>query len=381
MRLFRAVALILTALTGQVRAQTAPLANPADAARVDLIERVSRSTVHVKGERDVPPRPDPYARIDEKERERLLKRDPKFFERLGGTPPPREPMREQGSGFVYDGAKGYVLTAAHIVRYSDRLSIVTPAGQELPAKLVGADPETGIAVLHYEGVSLPALPLATRTPRAGETALIVGKVIPMNSVFASQGMVMGTAGQGEGNAEGFPNLVDFVAFDNLLPNGGMGGGPAVNMKGEAVAIVSAIFGAQGYGRTSGALGVPLGELRPTIDALIRDGKVKRSFIGLSYDCRDAVCSVRAVYKDQPAAKAGLQPGDILKTVDGAPITTWVGLRRYIAGKPAGSRVKLGFERGGVQQSVDVTLVVAPDGPNEFLDDLPIAPPPMPVRAN
>jgi S1-C subfamily serine protease len=316
--------------------------------------------------------------MSEKERERLLKRDAKFFERLGSTPPPREPMREEGSGFVYDGAKGYVLTAAHLVRYSDRLSIVTPTGQELPAKLVGVDPETGIAVLHYEGASLSALPLATRNPRTGETALIVGKMIPMNAIFASQGMVMGTGGQGEENLGDFPSLIDYLVLDNLLPNGGMGGGPAVNMKGEAVAIVSAILGGQGYGQTSGTMGVPLAELRPTIDALIRDGKVERSSIGLAYDCRDKICSVSAVKTDQPAAKAGFQPGDILKTVDGAAITTWVGLRRYIAAKPPGSRVKFEFERAGVRQSTDVTLVVSTHDLNDALLN---APPPMPERAN
>ncbi|HMT44787.1 MAG TPA: trypsin-like peptidase domain-containing protein [Chakrabartia sp.] len=378
MRLIGAAALILTALSGEAGAQTAPLAYPADAARVDLIERVSRSIVHVKGERDAPPRPDPYTRMTDKERERLLKRDPKFFERLGSMPPPREPMREQGSGFVYDSGKGYVLTAAHIVRYSDRLSIVTPAGQEFPAKLVGVDPETGIAVLRYEGATLPALPLTTRTPRAGETALIIGKMIPMNSVFASQGMVMGTAGQGEGNSEGFPNLVDFVAFDNLLPNGGMGGGPAVNMKGEAVAIVSAIFGSQGYGQTAGTMGVPLGELRPTIDALIRDGKVKRSFIGLSYDCREARCSVLAVAGGLPSAKAGILPGDILKSVDGRPVTTWVGLRRIIASKPPGSQVKFGIERGGKSIEANVALIEQPDAP-PAMEDPGLFPPP--VRLN
>ena len=375
MRLMGAAALILSALAAQVSAQSAPFANPADAARVDLIERASRSIVHVKAEQDSPSY-DPYARMSDKERERVLKRDPKFFERLGSTPPKPRLMQEQGSGFVFDSAKGYVLTAAHIVRFSQRLSIVTPAGQEFPATLVGTDAETGLAVLRFEGATFPALPLATRQPRSGETAIIVGKMIPMSSVFASQGMVMGMAGHGEGSGEGFPSLTDYLAFDNLLPSGGMGGGPALNMKGEVVAVIAAIFGAQGYGQTAGTMGVPLADLRPVIDALVRDGKVKRSYIGLSYDCGNGKCSVFAVAKDMPAAKAGLQPGDILKTVDGAPVTTWVGLRRQIASKPLGARVKFVVERGGQMVTADVSLIEQPDEPPAMFEPMM---PPMPVR--
>lgn len=341
-------------------AQTVP-AWPADAARVDLIERASRSILHVKGVMEQIERPDPMATMTEAQRQRLLKRDPNFFDRIKQRPV-REAPRSEGSAFVFDSTGGLALTTAHVVRDVKTLTVVTADGKELPATVVGSDLETGIAVIRYTGATLPALPLASRTPRAGETALLVGRVIPLNAPVASQGMVMGMSSVDNYLRDGAPTLVDFVALDNLLAQGGMGGGPAITMRGDVFAIASIIFG-RGYGQEAMTLAVPLADLRETIATLVRDGKMVRGFIGLNYDCSNGACVVQAAASGMPAAVAGMQPGDILKSVDGKPVTSWSALRRHVAMRPVGSVIKLGVERGGKPVTADVKSIPTPELPD------------------
>jgi S1-C subfamily serine protease len=343
-----------------------------DSTRADLIERVARSIIHVRGVRPAEPGFDPYTGLTTKERERRIKQNPLLSQVLMGKP---QPIRTEGSAFIFDSARGLAITASHIVAGSTSLSAVLPDGQERPLEIVGIDAGTGIAVLRVEGMTLPALPFAAKRPRAGETALIVGRMIPFNATMASQGMVMGDANFEWGGSSGLPVLSDFFALDNLLPNGGMGGGPAVNMKGEVIGLVSAIYGARGYGQESLTLALRVGELQSTVTALIANGKIRRGMLGLATNCVDRVCTLAFVLSGGPAAAAGLKAGDQLLTLDGAPVTSELILQRRIAAAPVGTAFTLSVKSADAVKSVTVTSIAKDDTPDIAADLNGYTPPP------
>jgi serine protease Do len=360
----------------QAPAQTATqLPSPtavSDSTRADLIERVARSIIHVRGVRPAEQGFDPYAGLTTKERERRIKQNPLLSQVLMGKP---QPIRTEGSAFIFDSARGLAITASHIVAGSTSLSAVLPDGEEKPLEIVGIDTGTGIAVLRVKGMTLPALPFAAKRPRVGETALIVGRMIPFNATMASQGMVMGDANFEWGGSSGLPVLSDFFALDNLLPNGGMGGGPAVNMKGEVIGLVSAIYGARGYGQESLTLALRVGELQSTVAALIANGKIRRGMLGLAATCVDRVCTLAFLLSGGPAAAAGLKAGDQLLTLDGAPVTSELILQRRIAAAPVGTAFTLSVKSAGAVKSVTVTSSAKDNTPDIAADLNGYAPPP------
>jgi S1-C subfamily serine protease len=342
-------------------AAAAPAAEPAlpttaqtDAARADLIERVARSIIHVKGVRAAEPPFDPFTGMDMREREKMLRRNPGILGQM--TDEAAEPMREEGSAFIFDSARGLAITSDHIVARSVAVSVVLPDGREQPAEVVGLDEETGIAVLRIKDATLPALPLATKRPRAGESALIVGKMIPFGTILASQGMVMGDAFGPNAERGQLPALSEFFALDNLLPNGGMGGGPAVNMKGEVIGLISATYGARGYGQDGVTLALRMSELRSVIDELVARGKIRRSMIGLRTQCGTKGCQVVTVQRGSPAEIAGIKLGDRVLSVGGIAILSDSALRRIIASTPIGTSLSFSVMRGPIQKTIALSTV-------------------------
>ena len=261
-------------VAGLIALSAAPIAaQPArppltDLGRGELIARVQRSVVHVKAVSEPPAPPAPVA---ESKRSRSRPKTPlgleEFLRNFSGKDP-RAPRREEGTGFVYDGARDLVVTAAHIVDKAKTLTVVLPGGVERPATLAGIDPRHGVAVLHVPGLDLPALPLAARSPRTGETTIVVGWMIAARSILASQGMVMGAfATEALTGAESI-DLARYHALDNLLPNGGFGGSPAVDADGNVIGLVSAIFSAGGFGQQALTLVIAVDRLRPVVEAML-----------------------------------------------------------------------------------------------------------------
>ncbi len=360
----RLAALALVAGLGIDPGQAAETASPvalADAARADLIARVSQSIIHVKGVRAAASRAaelfNPFTGASERERAKMLKRDPGLFSRIENAP--LEPEREEGSAFMFDSVRGLAVTAAHIVSRSTTLTAILPDGRERPLELVGLDEETGLAVVKLKDATLPALSFASKRPRAGETALIVGKMIPFNAILASQGMVMGDANFGETGMGMMPPLADYFALDNLLPNGGLGGGPAVNMKGEVIGLVSAVFGLGGIGQGAVTVALRVGELKPTLDELIAKGAVRRSFIGVNTRMIGGALTIFSVTKGSPAEISGIKAGDRLISVNGQMVANEIVLHRLIATTPIGKDLSLQLTSEGVAKTVIVTTAERP----------------------
>jgi S1-C subfamily serine protease len=242
----------------------AQAADPAseDAARSATIERVKRSIVHIKS---VLPPVDPLGiaaprrgRGDRKTAEALQRFHDKFAPGV---------RRQEGNGFVIDAARGLILTAAQVVSEVGELTLVLPDGSERPARRVAVDQDRGIALLRSEGLALPELRLATRPARTGETTLVVGWMIPLRTILATEGMVTGLAPAGTFKSDQAPKLADYVVIDNSLPNGGFGGSPVVDRSGEVLGLVSAIYG-RGYGHDALTMIIPAAALQGRLQEMI-----------------------------------------------------------------------------------------------------------------
>lgn len=240
-----------------------------DRDRVELIDRVAKSVVHVRVEQETPAVVGTPASTD-RELEALLD---KYAGRRARKP-------EEGSGFVIDSARRLVLTAAHIVDNAKSITVGLPGGGTDPAQVVGIDPEGGIALLRA-ATELPALALADREPKPGETALIVGWMIPLKSVMPVEGMVMGAAPAVD-DSPAAPPFARYVALDAVIPNGGFGGSPVLDQSGKVIGMVSAIYG-RDYGPGSLTMMIPTAAMAHHVSQLAAAGKVTRSGIGITVD--------------------------------------------------------------------------------------------------
>ena len=335
---FLALAFVLAAAP----AQAEPAAE--DRARVELIERVSRSVVHVKAEQSEPL----AVNTARSGRDRVFD---DMLDSLGG---PRKP--EEGTGFVIDSARGLVLTAAHIVDEAKTITVNLPGGTSARAELAGLDVDGGIALLRVSG-SLPALPLAEREPRAGETAIIVGWMIPLKSVMPVEGMVMGDAPGAEASPLA-PPFAKYIALDAVIPNGGFGGSPAVDSSGKVVGMVSAIYG-RDYGPGSLTMIISAAGMAKDLAQLAAAGRISRSAIGMKVDCPKGNCFVDSIDAGSAAAKAGLRQRDALIAVDSVKVASVPAVQRAIGRKPIGAPVELTVYRDGQLVTLSAITVARP----------------------
>ncbi|HEX5515129.1 MAG TPA: trypsin-like peptidase domain-containing protein, partial [Gammaproteobacteria bacterium] len=259
-----------------------------------------------------------------------LLQDP-FFRRFFGTPdqlPEERAFEAIGSGVIVDAEKGIVVTNAHIVEQADELTVTLGGGQQLPAKKLGADPETDIAVIKVEkspGVKLKALPWADSTGlRVGDFVVAVGNPFGLEQT-ATSGIVSALGRTGLG-IEGYE---DFIQTDASI-NPGNSGGALVNLRGELVGINTAILAPSG-GNIGIGFAIPASMVRGVTQQLVEHGEVRRGQLGvvvqdltpalaqaLGTDVKEGAV-VTQVLADSPAAQAGLKVGDVIISVDGQKV--------------------------------------------------------------
>jgi serine protease Do len=288
-----------------------------------------------------------------------------FFRRFGIPTPDQgqrgnaPPARGAGSGFIVS-ADGYILTNTHVVGNADEVTVRLTDRREFPAKVIGADERTDVAVIKINATNLP-------TVRLGDPAKIKpGQwVLAIGSPFGFENSA--TAGIISATARSLPsdNYVPFIQTD-VAVNPGNSGGPLFNLAGEVIGINSQIFS-----RTGGYMGVsfaiPIDVARNVEDQLVKTGKVVRGRIGVTIQDVNAQLAesfgldrprgalVSSVEKDGPAAKAGLQPGDVILGVNGKPIERYGELSGNIAAMKPGTDAALDVWRGG--KKVNVTVKV------------------------
>ncbi|MBI2218450.1 MAG: Do family serine endopeptidase [Candidatus Rokubacteria bacterium] len=285
-----------------------------------------------------------------------------FMRRFFGGVPEPGPQRGLGSGVIIDGS-GIALTNAHLVENATRIEVVTLEGDTYPAKVLGADTATDLAVLQLEGVKgpLPTVLLAdSDTVRVGDWVLAVGSPFGLQSTVTI-GIVSGKA-----RHIGAGPFDDFLQTDAAI-NPGNSGGPLVNMGGQVVGINTAIVaGGSGIG-----FAIPSNMVKRIGQELREKGRVRRGWLGVSIQPltpelaksfgvkSEAGALIAKVQPDSPAGQAGLAAGDVVIELDGKPVKDPGDVQRGIGLAKPGTRTQLKAWRDGAERSVSVTLGEAP----------------------
>jgi S1-C subfamily serine protease len=272
--------------------------------------------------------------------------------------------RAAGSGVVI-APDGYILTNAHVVDDARSAEIVFPDGATYHAPVIGTDPATDLAVVRALGPSLPALDLATAdTLRVGQLVIAIGDPLGLQSTVTTG--VVSALGRSLNARDG--RAIENVIQTDAALNPGNSGGPLVDTHGRVVGINTAIIaGAQGI-----AFAIPAATARMVASALIRDGRVRRSFLGISGAATaigrglaaanglTALSGVRVleVERGGPADRAGIRPADILVALDGATIASLTDLQRALGGERVGQPTIVSLIRRGERVSVTVVPVDA-----------------------
>lgn len=288
--------------------------------------------------------------------------DPMFRQFFGLPDTPRERTEQSlGSGVIVDAAKGYILTNNHVVGGADDITVTLQDGRNFKGTLIGTDPDTDIAVVQIKASGLQALPLADSSRLlVGDFVVAVGDPFGLGQTVTS-GIVSALGRSGLGGS-GYQN---FIQTDASI-NPGNSGGALVNLRGELVGINSMIFSPSGASAGIG-FAIPSNLTTEVMQQLIAHGKVQRGNLGLqTQDITPRIASllgvkdshgvvVTGVSDDSAAARAGLQPGDVLATLDGKPLRNSSDLHNREGLLPVGSTVTLGVLRDGKPREVTARL--------------------------
>jgi serine protease Do len=281
-----------------------------------------------------------------------------FFKRFFPDTPERSPRRGLGSGVIVDPS-GIALTNAHVVEDAATIEIVTIDGSKHPAKVLGLDKKTDLAVLQIEGGAkkYPFVSLGD-----SDEAQVGDWVIAVGSPFGLQATVTSGIISAKARQIGAGPYDDFIQTDAAI-NPGNSGGPLVNMRGEVIGINTAIVsGGSGIG-----FAIPSNLAKRVASELRTSGKVTRGYLGVSLQplSPDLAASfgvkegkgalVADVSADSPAARAGLKSGDVITEFNGKKVEDPSALARAVAVAKPGETGKLTVWRDRQQTTVDVKL--------------------------
>jgi len=289
-----------------------------------------------------------------------------LFPEAPGGPSREQWVRGSGSGFVFHEG-GYILTNNHVVDGADRVRVVTQDGRELDARVVGRDPNTDIAVVKVDVTDLPIAELGDSDPiQVGDWVVALGYPLQLG-VTVTSGIISATSRSiGILRSEETPeSLENFLQTDAAI-NPGNSGGPLVDLQGRVVGVNSAIASATGFYSGYG-FAVPVNLARRIASDLIEYGVVHRPRLGVRI--RDATSAdaeafglarasgavVAMVEHGTPAAEAGIQLGDVIRSVEGEPVASVSELQDRVARQRPGDRVRVGLVRYGKQLDVQVRL--------------------------
>lgn len=256
-----------------------------------------------------------------------------------------------GSGF-FISPDGYLLTNSHVVHGAKELRVFLADGRKLTADLIGDDPDSDLAVLRVSADDLSHLTLAdSAAVRPGQIAIAIGSPMGFQQTVTA-GIVSGL-GRSLRGASG--RLIDNVIQTDAALNPGNSGGPLVNTRGEVIGVNTAIIRpAQGI-----CFAIASNTARWVTAWLIKDGRIRRSYIGLGgqnvplirkvaryhHLDQDTGVLVASLEADSPAMRAGLREGDVVVALDGAPTPAVDALHRLLTGDRIGERAIVTFLRG------------------------------------
>ena len=288
-----------------------------------------------------------------------------FFRRFGMPGQPHNaPTHGQGSGFIVS-ADGLVLTNAHVVQGATDVTVKLTDRREFRAKVLGADPQTDVAVLKIDAKNLPVVRLGnTRDLQVGEWVLAIG------SPYGFENSVTAGVVSAKGRSLPDDSMVPFIQTD-VAVNPGNSGGPLFNARGEVVGINSQIYSRSG-GYQGLSFAIPIELAAKVKDQIVATGRVEHAQLGVAVqEVNQAFAEsfkldkpegalVASVNKGSPADKAGLEPGDVIRQVDGQPIVASGDLPAWVGQAQPGQKVHLSVWRQGKPLDLTATLGDASD---------------------
>lgn len=293
--------------------------------------------------------------------------DPAFRRFFGmNEAPQRQRMQSSlGSGVIVS-TSGYLLTNNHVIDGADEIRVSLQDGRETLAAIVGTDPETDLAVLYIEAPDLPTITLAaSKNIRVGDIVLAIGNPFGVGQTV-TEGIVS-ALGRNQNNISSF---VDFIQTDAAI-NPGNSGGALIDSHGDLVGINTAIYTKTGASNGIG-FAIPVDLAKQVLMAIVKDGEVVRGWLGIEPQMMTETLAkalnvkythgllVAGVFKDGPAYRSGVLPGDIITHINDAEVNDPKAAMGLITSSKPGTGVKLRIKRQGEELDVIPTVEARPD---------------------
>jgi len=323
------------------QAAPSPVTGQGFVSYADAVDRAAPAVVNIYTRKTIARAPDP-----------LL--ESPLFERFFGDEygnPRRRTVTSLGSGVIVN-SKGYVLTSNHVIADADEIEVLVPAGISLAARIVGADPETDLAVLKIQREGLPAITVGdSKDLRVGDVVLAIGNPFGVGQTV-TQGIVSATGR----DRLGINTFEDFIQTDAAI-NQGNSGGALINAYGDLVGINTAILSRSG-GSQGIVFAVPASLARDVLTQIIKTGRVVRGWLGVeaqdlspqlaeSFElARPQGVLVAGVVQEGPAQQAGIAPGDVITRLDGQAVRDARHALALIARHKPGEMIHIGGVRAG-----------------------------------
>lgn len=343
----------IVAFTPQERATLTSL----ESALTRVAEAVQPTVVHIRATRQITTRPSD-------EMEEFL-----FEFGRGRIQIPQPRVEGQGSGVIIR-SDGYIVTNDHVVDGATSVEVTFYDGTKAKGEVLRA-PSADIAVIKVDRKNLPAAVLGdSSTVKPGQIAFAIGSPFGLENtltmgIISAVGRREAIPGQGR-----IRTYTDLIQTDAAI-NSGNSGGPLVNSRGEVIGINTAIVAG---GLTGGNVGIgfaiPINRVKVIVQRLLENGSYKRGYLGVALTDIPAEMKeelkaeqgilIRSVEQDTPAARAGIEPGDVITEVDGTPVKNESHFREMIADKGPNAKVRLKVLRDGKPLTVEATLGVHPE---------------------
>ena len=271
-----------------------------------------------------------------------------------------------GSGVIVS-QEGHILTNNHVVKGMTKIAVQLTDGREIPARFIGADPATDIAVLQISAPNIRPLPLGdSEAVRVGQVVFAIGNPFGFQETV-TQGIISARGRRAMNDSD-----VEFLQTDAAV-NEGNSGGPLLNLRGEIVGINTAIFSKTG-GNVGISFAVPSNTARQTLESVLATGRAVRGYLGIvlremspalaaqlgASDPRGVI--VEDIVSGSPAEAAGLEPGDIIRKIGGVAVPSLPDVRARLAELSVGAKTQIAIERRGREIATTAVIAEAPQTP-------------------
>ena len=296
---------------------------------------------------------------------RPLFEDPQFRHFFGDNAPKQKRMESSLGSAVLMSPEGYLLTNNHVVTGADQIVVALKDGRETLARVIGSDPETDLAVLKIDLKNLPSITIGrSDTLRIGDIALAIG-----NPFGVGQTTTMGIISATGRNQLGLNNYEDFIQTDAAI-NPGNSGGALVDANGNLTGINTAIFSKSGGSQAIG-FAIPINLAMEVMKAIIEHGQVIRGWLGIEVQPLTADLAesfglsgrpgivVAGIFRDGPAQKAGLQLGDVILSIDGAPASDGRRSMNQVARIKPSDKISIQVMRNGKELKLTAEVGLRP----------------------